>query len=322
MGSQLKRRLVTIPAVIAGFVLSTLLLPVLVVVALAADLLTGRVRLPISRLVAFGWWYLLSETVGLAFLATSWLLTLGRPSARSRQTYRIQSAWAAALGGALRVVFGVRFEFEAEQAALGEGPYVVMMRHASIVDTLLPASLIAGPYGTRLRYVLKAELLADPCLDVAGNRLPNVFVRRGRAGADIPAVSALAEDLGSDEAVLLYPEGTRFTAAKLARFRASPNPRLSGVAATLTHTLPPRPGGAVGLIRAGHDVVFLAHRGLEGLAGIKDLTSGALIGTKVRAEAWRVAAADIDLERVEAWLVEQWQRVDRWVAAEAAGAET
>ncbi len=41
MGPQLKRRLVTIPAVIAGFVLSTLLLPVLVLLALAGDLLTG-----------------------------------------------------------------------------------------------------------------------------------------------------------------------------------------------------------------------------------------------------------------------------------------
>ncbi len=321
MSPLLRRRLITIPTVVVGFVLVTALLPALVVVSLLADLLMGRLPLPITRLVGFGWWYLLAETAGLGFLAMSWLVTVGRPPARIRQAYAIQSRWAAALGGALRLLFGVRFDFEVGGADLSAGPYVVLMRHASIVDTLLPASFIARPFGMRLRYVLKAELLADPCLDVAGNRLPNVFVRRGRAGADISAVAALAEDLGPNDAVLLYPEGTRFTDAKLDRLKSSVNPKIARVASSLTHTLPPRPGGAAALAKAGYDIVFLAHRGLEGLAGVKDLLGGALIGTRVRVETWRVAAADVDVDRLEEWLVDQWQRVDRWVATEAAAAE-
>jgi hypothetical protein len=34
-----------------------------------------------------------------------------------------------------------------------------------------PAILVSRPHGIRLRYVLKSELLADLCLDVAGPRL-------------------------------------------------------------------------------------------------------------------------------------------------------
>jgi 1-acyl-sn-glycerol-3-phosphate acyltransferase len=218
----------------------------------------------------------------------------------------------------VRFLFSIRIEFDEGSARLSEGPYVVMMRHASMVDTLLPAALIAGPHRMHLRYVLKAELLADPCLDVAGNRLPNVFVRRGRRGADIPAVAALADDLGREDAILIYPEGTRFTPDKLTRLQASANQRLAKVAGRLSHTLPPRPGGAAALAQAGHDVVFLVHRGLEGLAGVRDILGGALIGARVKAEAWRVVAVDVDLEFVDEWLVDQWQRVDQWVAAEAA----
>ena len=43
----------------------------------------------------------------------------------------------------------------------------------------------AIPHQVRLRYVLKRELLLDPCLDIVGNRLPNCFV--ARSGADAQA---------------------------------------------------------------------------------------------------------------------------------------
>ena len=45
------------------------------------------------------------------------------------------------------------------------------------------------------------ELLWDPCLDVVGQRLPNVFVRRGDGdgASEIAAVRAPAADLGVGE---------------------------------------------------------------------------------------------------------------------------
>ena len=36
---------------------------------------------------------------------------------------------------------------------------------------------------------------------------------------------------------------------------------------------------------------------------------------RVTAETWRVRAADVDLDRVDEWLFEQWLRVDGWIAS-------
>jgi 1-acyl-sn-glycerol-3-phosphate acyltransferase len=311
----LRRRLVSIPAIVVGFVLLTPLLPVVGLVAVVVDLVRARFRLPTARLVLFGWWYLLAETLGLVVLGVSWITTLGRTEARASQTFAVQRWWSGTLYAGLRALFGFRIELDEGDARLDAGPYVVLMRHASIADTLVPSVTIANPYGMNLRYVLKSELLADPCLDIAGNRVPNVFVRRGRAGADVPAVAALAEGLGPDDAVLIYPEGTRFTAEKRRRLVESGRRRIAGQAESLRHVLPPRPGGPAALVRAGHDVVFLAHRGLEGLAGIRDLFDGALIGARVTAATWRVRASDVDLDRVDEWLFDQWLRVDGWIAS-------
>jgi 1-acyl-sn-glycerol-3-phosphate acyltransferase len=88
-----------------------------------------------------------------------------------------------------------------------------------MVDTMLPAHLVANPTGFRLRYVLKKELLADPTLDIGGNRLPNYFINRGAGDSakETEAVRRLASDLGSNDGVLIYPEGTRYSEEKRLR---------------------------------------------------------------------------------------------------------
>jgi hypothetical protein len=107
--------------------------------------------------------------------------------------------------GAVRALFGPRLEV-ADGDEVTPGPAIVLIRHASIVDNLLPAALVARPHGIRLRYVLKSELLADPCLDIAGRRRPNDFVRRGTGEAqELERVRALADGLGPGDGVLVYP---------------------------------------------------------------------------------------------------------------------
>ncbi len=64
------------------------------------------------------------------------------------------------------------------------GPLVVLSRHASIVDNILPFQLFTRHKRIWLRYVLKRELLVDPSLDIAGNWLPNYFVDRGGSDSD------------------------------------------------------------------------------------------------------------------------------------------
>ena len=150
--------------------------------------------------------------------------------------------------------------------AVERTPLLLFLRHASAADTLLPAMLLSVPHGTLIRYVLKRELLWDPCLDIVGNRLPNHFVERqpDDSAAEIDAVGRLAEDLSPGEAALIYPEGTRHSAARrtrlIARLRERGYAEAADRAERLRRLLPPRPGGPLALLSHAPevDVVFCA----------------------------------------------------------------
>jgi 1-acyl-sn-glycerol-3-phosphate acyltransferase len=136
--------------------------------------------------------------------------------------------------------------------------------------------------------------------------------RDGRAGS-------------TDSGVLIYPEGTRFSEEKLARARKRVRgqaPELAPAAESLTHVLPPHPGGVLTLLDALPEVdcALFAHRGLEGLQTVKDVFSGTVIGSRVRGKVWRVRRAEIpatDAERMR-WLYEQWSLVDAFVKDDGA----
>ncbi|MFT3775707.1 MAG: 1-acyl-sn-glycerol-3-phosphate acyltransferase [Minicystis sp.] len=275
------------------------------------------------RLVLFLEAFLAAEVFGLALLAVTGLVTIGSPARRAEITWPVQRLYTSVLMAATRALFSLRFEVEGEAHAAEGGPMLVFIRHASIIDTLLPSSFIANRYKIRLRYVLKRELLLDPCLDVAGHWLPNCFVARD--GADTPreieAVRALKADLGAADGVLVYPEGTRFSAGKrrkiIERLLRS-DPESAARAERLKHLLPLRTGGALALLGAAPacDVIFVAHTGLEGFASIADIWAGALVGRTVRIKLWRERAAAIpdgDEARL-AWLHDRWQQLDDWIA--------
>ena len=78
-------------------------------------------------------------------------------------------------------------------AAVERGPFLLLVRHASVIDTLLPMWAVANPHAYRPRYAVKQELRASPCLDIAGHRVRTAFVRRGEGAREIERVAALAE---------------------------------------------------------------------------------------------------------------------------------
>jgi 1-acyl-sn-glycerol-3-phosphate acyltransferase len=320
-----RRRLVTIPGVFLALGVAAAALPVLVPLALIVDLIrpAGRRTLASVRLVLFAGAFLFIEALGLCLLALGGLAALGSRSRREALTWPIQRFYTGMQMAAVKALFALRFETEGAELAAAGGPVLVMVRHASVVDVLVPSAFIANPHRRRLRYVLKRELLADPCLDVAGHWLPNRFVARDGADTqgEIDALRALKAGIGEGEGVLVYPEGTRFTERKRERAldRLRGDPAALARAERLRHVLPVRPGGPLALLEAAPpcDVLFVAHHGLEGSASLADLWAGTLVGKTVRVKLWREAHASIPGGREArlAWLADRWQRLDDWIEA-------
>ncbi|HEX7667082.1 MAG TPA: 1-acyl-sn-glycerol-3-phosphate acyltransferase, partial [Polyangiaceae bacterium] len=292
-----------------------LVVPLLFVVDLARGGRSSLLRFWITFGAFFG-----CEMLGL--VAAAFLAVTGNGSDLDRN-YRLQWWWARMLLAVTRTVFAMKVEVEGIEAARG-GPIVLALRHASVGDTLLPAALVSSATAIRLRYVLKRELLWDPCLDIVGRRLPNAFVRRGSSdpARERLLVAGLAAGLGPNDGVLIFPEGTRFSprrrADALAKLAISHH-ELAVRAQAFENVLPPRLGGMLALLEAAPaaDVVFGAHTGFDGVRTLGDLVNGALVGRTIRLRLHRVPAAEIpaDHDARVAWLFDQWKKVDDFVAA-------
>jgi 1-acyl-sn-glycerol-3-phosphate acyltransferase len=299
-------------------------LPAWLALALVADLLARAARRrPITRTVAMVAIYLACELAGVIAAGAIFLLTLfASERTKLRANAALQRAWSGALFRGIRTIFAMSFEVEGAELA-APAPLLLFVRHSSTADTLLAAAVVANPHAIVLRYVLKRELLWDPCLDLVGRRLPNAFVDRSGESRDaqLEAVASLAEDLGDDAGVLIYPEGTRFTdrkrASALAHLEAEGRADLAAIARDFTHVLPPRLGGPLRLLEAmrGVDVVFLDQCGFEGARSFASLVRGALVGSAIRVRLRRVEAARVPRERLDVWLFEQWRETNAWVAA-------
>ncbi len=318
---RLRRRAITIPVLV--IVTSLLIASLGLVLPLLALADVARPIRPWARCRALLsiTWIAFCEVVGVVGAFALWLF-FGVHRSRERfqrQNSALQRAWTTALFAGARWIFQMRVEASGLEEARG-GPVILLVRHASLVDTVLTAAVLANPYRLRLRYVLKDELLSDPCIDIVGNRLPNAFVSRSaKSNVDIRQVRSLAKNLQSDEGVLIYPEGTRFSPTKLRNVQArlADDPIAGPHAAALRRVLPPRPGGTLTLLQNAPeaDVVVLAHTGLEGAATLGDFWRGELVGTTLRIRATRYAAQEIPPEaRLNPqWLIERWREVDEWL---------
>lgn len=323
--ARFARRLITIPAYFFMCLLAIVAAPLWIPLAALADARRKQTKAALRCLVFFTF-YLHCEVAGIVASTAVWLMSLA-PTRRRRERaldrhFALETWWAQTIFEGAARIFGFRLETEGEQA-LAASPLLLLLRHASIADTLLGAVLVQARHGTRLRYVLKRELLWDPCLDLVGNRTPNFFVRRGSpdSAGEILGVARLARDLGPGEGIVIFPEGTRFTPEKSARvrerLRQAGDHEMLALAERLRHVLPPRLGGTLALLDAGADAVFGAHTGFEAAGTFWDLWRGSLVGRVIRARFWRVPAAEIPAGREARirWLFEHWARVDAWVGA-------
>jgi 1-acyl-sn-glycerol-3-phosphate acyltransferase len=297
----------------------TALAPLWVPLAFIVGLLRRR-HFIVLRLLAFFWTYLAIEMIGLTLAAGIYLITPGDDARRQTLFFELECWWGSSLFKWLARYLSLTTSIEGNENIL-PGHVLVFIRHASIIDTAIPVTFISNATGLRLRYVFKRELLVDPCIDVAGHASPNYFIDRGGSPAEeLAGIRGLTVDLG-DQGVLLYPEGTRFTERKkkiALRRLAKAHPDLVPLAESFHHCLPPKPGGALTLMEAAPDadVLVVAHRGLEGLAEVTDLLSGAVVGKEVQVSIWRIPASEIpEGDARRRWLFDLWKRVDDFVGA-------
>lgn len=327
-GARLRRRVRGIAIETLALLVVTLLFPVLLVIAAVVDLTLWLVRRKpwmAVRLLALAWWFLAGELRGVTMLFAIGARSLWRDTPRRRRgVYRLRQSWCAGhLAGVLRL-FGMTLEVEGLELA-GPGPELVLIRHASIIDNALPDAVLGRAHDVGLRFVIKRELRALPTIDIGGRWVPTKFVRRGSGDTDgeLEKLRTLAIDLQPDEGILIYPEGTRHTAAKLAKAQAliaERQPEVAPLAARLRNLLPPRLGGPLALLEdtRGADVVICGHIGLDGFEYVSDIWKGGLVGTTVRVRFWRHAADTVphDRDAMVEWLYERWQELDDWVGQE------
>lgn len=321
-----RRRVISIPLFLLATVAVLALTPLIFGAGLVIDLLLRR-RLATLRAWAMVDVFFLCETGGIIASAFIWLRHRDR-QAFIDANYRLEFWWAGTLYRAGMRLFSLKMEVEGANVAKA-GPVLVFSRHVSPIDNLLPVALISLPFQSRLRWVINRSLLRDPCIDIVGNRLPNCFVANssGDSVSEIRRVEALGHNLGPLDGVLIFPEGGLFSPARrrrvIERLAANGDTALRERAERLHNVLPPRLGGSMALLAAasGVDAVFLAHTGLEGATTYHAILGGDIVGRTIKAKMWRVPADEIpqSYDARAAWLFEQWQAVDDWIAANREG---
>jgi 1-acyl-sn-glycerol-3-phosphate acyltransferase len=319
----MKRRLGSMTGLIFGAVILTVALPVWFPIVVLIDACRLKWRFPLARLLSFAVCWAWLETVGVVCSAFYWLTG---QSKNLTKHYALQRWWADRLLAALKATCGFSVEVE-EIEALQPGPILMFARHASLADSLVSAYVVTTLAQMKPRYVLKRELLADPCLDVVGQRLPNHFLDRNATDStpELQALEALVTDIDVSTVGIIFPEGTRANEKKrkraiekIALIDSSRADRLHD----MKHLLPPRPAGAAAMLRGcpSADVVFAWHVGFEGLdtfGGILRAISSRM--PPIRFHLRRVERTGIpsnsitDTDELTKWLDSEWMRMDREV---------
>jgi 1-acyl-sn-glycerol-3-phosphate acyltransferase len=283
--------------------------------AFAVDMLRDPARLPRLRTLSIAAAWAGLETIGVAMSAALW--AVGRAGDVDAH-YVLQRWWALRLVGMLRRLANIRFDV-ANLDTLAPGPVVLVSRHASMADVLLPVWMLAQ-HDMRPRYVLKRELLIDPCLDIVGNRVPNHFVTRNGADtvAELDALRTMATGMGSGDAVVIYPEGAiahdERRAAALSRI-ARTDPDRAGRLSTLRRLMPPRHAGLWAILEGSPeaDIVFVDHTGLEVINEIRRVPAEIPLHAPIQVRLHRVHRSDIPNARdvFKDWLDNAWLNLDR-----------
>ena len=324
--ARLKRRFITVPAILLSFSVGAVLFLPTILCAFFADALRKR-PFPTVRLLAYGLRWLAIESGGILRAAFLWLRFAPMKQLISKNSLRahskLQHWWTSSLIGGARFFLGLKFRLDGREFLEAGGPIVVLARHGSQGDALLVAAVLAEA-GLRPRFVVKRQLLWDPCLDIVGHRIPNYFVDRDASDnrIEIENIGKLAGDLSQDEAVVIFPEGTRFSQAKLERAVDALSisaPERVASARRLHSVLPVRTPGLLAILNNAvtTDLVLLNHVGVTDFRNLHDLWVNIPFPAPLHFNAERLVRSELPAVTEPEILIETidelWEKFDQWV---------
>lgn len=315
------RRATSWSLVILSFIALLLLSPVWVPLCALIDVIFWR-RVATLRGILFVFCYLFYEIVGLTLCFWAWIRH-GRDPIQFRDAmYRAQFVWGRNLVHSATRMLGIRLHLDPQYEFKGRD-IILVCRHCSIADTLVPLVCVCDKFKLHLLFVMKRELEWDPAIDVAVGRTDHLFVVRasGNAAREMAAIGDLIRSPNGD-GVVIFPEGTRYTPAKreriLRKLEDEGETELLEWAKRHPYVLPPRTGGMLELLakNEGADVVFLTHAGFEHAASFRQAFNGSLIDADIHINYWGVPYEDIpeSPEDRRQWFLDQWSKVNAYVA--------
>ena len=321
------RRPISIVILTLSFLLLPVLTPLGLLIAVVVDLMErargsngfrrSRAVLLVSTLIVVDF---------VAFLVTLSVFALSPRGASPRRDARfhwLMTAWTTAI---IRVLAAtVPFSIDRSGiAGVSLANTIVISRHRSLLDAVLPASII-GQAGLMARYTLKEDLRWEPNIDLVGHAIPHRFVTRApeNLDAELARIRELGSFIGPDSAGLIFPEGTFFTERRKEQVVTSlerRDPKHAESARRMRYLLPPRPGGTLALLEGAPDadVVIMGHVGFEPFGTLTEILQNLGGQNQVTMKAWRYPRSQIPADQSDQidWLFERWLELDEWIAQE------
>ncbi len=266
--------------------------------------------------------FLFFSFIGLLKAFFSWLFFKNNYSYFISYNSKIKKWWAYNIFFSAQKLFSINIKIRGLESLQTNSAFIFFMRHVSLFDVLLMEALVAYPFDISIRYIMKKELLWNPCIDIVGQRLVNYFVNRSARNKtlEIKNISLLAKNLKVKDSVLIYPEGTRFNIKKrthiLRKLKKSNNIHFYKYAKSLKKTLPPRLGGSLGLLVENNneaDVVFCNHIGFEIFSNFIKLFQSNFIGNTIFIKFNKVLFKDIpkNKKNLKKWFLQRWLQLDK-----------
>ena len=329
------RLLVLTPIVFVFCAIVTVLSPLLHLILAILDLF-DRKDWRFTRLGGLGIALCVTEFIGLIMAFVLWAgsgfgLALRRPFF-NRAHNRAFGWWLELMTRALRFYLGFDFTMPVNDRVTG--PVVTFARHAGPGDAFLLARLVIRDYHRQLRMLGTTKLLWDPFIDHMLRRMPYYFCEQDPPEPDshLESITEMCATMDDDSVLIIFPEGGNFTPGRwntaIERLESRGQQDRAERATAMTNVLAPRSAGAIAALKARSDVsvVFVAHVGLEDLFSLGEIWRKIPLRRHVAGTYWAIPPEQVptDPAEISAWLFDQWEQVDRWIAdnlAEALGAE-